>query len=246
MKNNSGKVTLATAVAVFVILFIFGFSFNQDTFAQSQNDDRKVKICHNNGQSGNWTTNEVDDDSVDGDGNGDHNRSGHQDGGDIIPPFYINGNSGYWNSRNWDSQGQSIWNNDCKTSSATSTPVSTATPVPTVAPTPTPTDNNCDGECDPTATPVATETPTSPVCTGDQHLDAAGKNCVSFGVPGVDNPNGGTGGAVLGASTIRGQVLGASTMAGTGIVEDSIFNSIFALGSVLTSFGIIKSAKRKN
>lgn len=96
--------------------------------------------------------------------------------------------------------------------------------------------------------PTPTPTPTSvPVCTGDQHLDAVGKNCVSFGIPGAPTPPPAVGGTqVLGASTSRGQVLGASTMAKTGVVEDAIFNSIFTLGSLLTSFGIIKnSAKYK-
>ena len=53
------------------------------------------------------------------------------------------------------------------------------------------------------------------------------------------------GGDVLGASTIRGQVLGTSTMAKTGAVEDALFNSIFTLGSLLTSFGIMKNGKKK-
>ncbi len=50
------------------------------------------------------------------------------------------------------------------------------------------------------------------------------------------------GAEVLGVST--GQVLGVSTMAGAGAVEDAIFNSIFTLGSLLTSFGIMKNGKK--
>lgn len=79
------------------------------------------------------------------------------------------------------------------------------------------------------------------------HFDNDGKNCLQFSVPGVEQPNNsnsGIGGAqVLGTST-TGQVLGVSTMAGTGAVEDAIFNSMFAFGSLLTSFGIMKNGKK--
>lgn len=125
----------------------------------------------------------------------------------------------------------------------TATATVSATPVPTATATATATSTStsrpCDGDCDPTSTPTATsqstETPLTPICTGDQHLDASGRNCVSFSVPGSGS---GTG------STVTGQVLGASTMAGTGMVEDAIFNSIFTLGSLLTSFGIMKNGKK--
>ena len=95
------------------------------------------------------------------------------------------------------------------------------------------------GECasaTPTPTATPTETPSTPSCASDQHLDASGRNCVSFSNPGPGDS--GIGGPA-------GQVLGTSTMAGTGAVEDALFNSMFALGSLLTSFGIMKNGKKR-
>ncbi len=137
----------------------------------------------------------------------------------------------------------------------TSTPVATATPIATVSPTAVPTDDPCEVDCnEPTITPVPTTVPTNDVCENidgiqysvpeGKHLDASNKNCVEYSQAGAPEPkDSGIGGAeVLGVST--GQVLGVSTMAGTGAVEDAIFNSIFTLGSLLTSFGIMKNGKK--
>lgn len=103
-------------------------------------------------------------------------------------------------------------------------------------------------ESDPTPTP----TPNPDVCAnigGVQtsvpeglHLDAGKINCVSFSVPGV--PESSSTSQVLGTST--SQVLGASTMATTGVATDAIFNSIFTLGSLLTSFGIMRNGKKNS
>lgn len=108
----------------------------------------------------------------------------------------------------------------------TSTPTATATATATGT-----------GRGEPTETPTSTPepTPTTPSCASDQHLDASGRNCVSFSVPGSGS---GTGGAPV------GQVLGASTMAATGAITDALFNSIFTLGSLLTSFGIMKNGRK--
>jgi hypothetical protein len=142
------------------------------------------------------------------------------------------------------------------TSQPSNSPTSTPTSVSSWTPTATPTEDPCEGDCnEPTSTPVATSTPSNDVCENidgvqtsipdGKHLDASGKNCVEFGVPGVpqSTDSGIGGGEVLGAST--GQVLGTSTMAATGSVSDALFNSIFTLGSLLTSFGIMKNGKKK-
>lgn len=102
--------------------------------------------------------------------------------------------------------------------------------------------------CQPASTP--TPTPDNDVCDNldgiqssvpdTYHLDAGGRNCVQFGVPGVESPTGGSTGAVLGASTTGGQVLGATTLANTGVAQNNLFAMIFALGSILSSFGIRK------
>ena len=74
-------------------------------------DSEKVTICHATGSSSNpYSKLSVDPSSLDGDGNdsSDHNRPGHQNGEDIIPP-------GFWDldGRNWDSAHREIYDNDC-------------------------------------------------------------------------------------------------------------------------------------
>ena len=85
---------------------------------------------------------------------------------------------------------------------------------------------------------ASTPTPSiSPNCTGDTHLDAAGKNCVSFQYGGPQATNGGTG----------GQVLGASTMAATGGFAETLNLAAMTLGGILTSFGAkgLRKASKK-
>jgi hypothetical protein len=60
-------------------------------------------------------------------------------------------------------------------------------------------------------------------------------NAVNDCMPGDTGTQSGTG--------TGGQVLGASTMAGTGVAEDNLFNMIFILGSVLTTLGIRKFSR---
>jgi hypothetical protein len=110
----------------------------------------------------------------------------------------------------------------------------------------------------PTSTPIGTATPSVDVCANidgiqtslpdnTYHFDLTGKNCLQFSVPGIQqNPSDSGAGAVLGASTTGGQVLGTSTMANAGAVEDALFNSMFTIGSLLTSFGIMRNGKKKN
>ena len=95
------RILLALFFVALLVLFVV-------VYAKTANATTQVTICHNNGQSGNYTQNTVDWHAVDGEGNGDHNRSGHQDGKDIIPP-------GFWdyNGRNWDNEGQAIYRNGC-------------------------------------------------------------------------------------------------------------------------------------
>ncbi len=137
------------------------------------------------------------------------------------------------------------------TAAATATP--SGTPVATVSPTAVPTEDPCVEDCN-ESTETPTATPSGDVCENidgiqysvpeGKHLDASNKNCVEYSQAGAPEPkDSGIGGAeVLGVST--GQVLGVSTMAGAGAVEDAIFNSIFTLGSLLTSFGIMKNGKK--
>lgn len=130
-------------------------------------------------------------------------------------------------------QGQGNGNGKCQLTS-TGTPVPTATPFcdeeeeecSTPEPTATPIE---------TATPEATETPVTPNCGGDTHLDLSGTKCLRFEYGGPQAPTGGTG----------GQVLGASTMAGTGAFDENLYMSIMALGATLSGFGLTNFRKAK-
>ncbi len=86
--------------------------------AQAHSEQQQVTICHSIGPNV-YQQISVDADSVRS-GYG-HNNNGHEGGKDIIP-------SGWWdsNGRNWDAQGQAIYNNGC------------AVPPPT---------DNCDHNC---------------------------------------------------------------------------------------------------
>src|SRR3989344_4479500 len=83
-------------------------------YGQGNPNRNPVAICHaTHSDSNPFTSQTVDDDAVDGIGQGsgqsaDHNRDDHQDGEDIIPP-------GAWDAdgRNWNAANEAIWNNNC-------------------------------------------------------------------------------------------------------------------------------------
>jgi len=115
-------------------------------------------------------------------------------------------------------------------------------PTPPIKPEPSTPPPHCDdpGCFTPTPKPTATPKPgESPVPTPTPTQPPAG------------GENGGTGGAPfqLGGPPppppVTGQVLGASTLAGTGVVQDTLFNLIFILGCLATSLGIRKIAAAK-
>lgn len=163
-------------ISLFGLLVTVAY-FGMVAFAHGIPVSHKVDICHKNNGNG-WSSLNVDDDSVDGFRNGDHNRSSHRGGKDIIPPFYDDGHAGYWSSRNWDATGSAIFDNGCNVQKPTpvpptptsvlptATPVPptptlepTATPTPTEQPTPTP-EPRCEVDCiTPTPTPEVTPTP---------------------------------------------------------------------------------------
>lgn len=273
MKSESGKITLAAVITVSAIFLgaliqkniNLAEAADKVTICHSTDSQANPYITNDPNKSGDVSGHDDHDGAVWYQGIADHSW------GDIIPPFEYEECTGTgrdkicttenYAGKNWTTDGQAIWNNNCSipgTPSLSPTPTATATPTITPSPTPVvPTEKPCDGDCNeptstPTSTPVATETPNSDLCANidgiqysipeGKHLDASGKNCVEFGVPG--GPESGIGGGqVLGTST--SQVLGASTMAGTGAVTDAFFNAIFGLGSLLTSFGIMKNGKKK-
>ena len=81
----------------------------------------KVDICHATGSDSNpYVSINVAEESVDGDGQGDH-YSEHSE--DIIPPI-----SGIHEGLNWTTEGQAIWNNGCKPVASTTSTTSTTVP----------------------------------------------------------------------------------------------------------------------
>jgi len=81
-----------------------------DSGSVSRKGHCDVVICHATGsQSNPYIQITVDDRAVDGVGSSDHNRDGHQNGEDIIPP-------GFWDAdgRNWTAEGIAIWENGCE------------------------------------------------------------------------------------------------------------------------------------
>jgi hypothetical protein len=141
--------------ALLLILSVFSFQ-RVDSVKADAPLTQKVEICHatHSDEVNPFVSVEVNDDAIDGNGteHNDHNRSDHQDGEDIIPPFYVDNRAGYWSSRNWDSNGRAIWDNNCNEVSPTLTPTPTDEPevTPTLTPTLTPTPTNTP---EPTATP---------------------------------------------------------------------------------------------
>lgn len=153
-----------------IVLFGLILSVSFVTGVMATHND-KVTICHATGSQQNpYQQIEVATDAVDGVGNSDHNRSSHQNGEDIIPP-------GIWDvtGRNWTTQGQAIWYNNCNipqptptvipTAQPTATPTATLTPTPTIVVddiSPTPTVTECQDCVTPTPTdqPRVTATPT--------------------------------------------------------------------------------------
>jgi len=192
---------------------------------------QKVTICHTTGSQQNpYQKLTVDEDAVDGLGQGDHNSDGHQNGKDIIPP-------GPWDAdgRNWDTQGQAIYNNDCQIPSPTPTPTPTEEPSPEPSEEPSPT---------PTEEPSPTPTP-GDLCTNIEgfqgtipdgmYVNPDSTECQAFQYGGPPPPPTAEG-QVLGAAS----VLGASTLGATGAAGANLFYSLFILGSILSGVGVRK------
>lgn len=248
----------------------YGSADDTDTFTVGSCPS-SVVVCHRDGQSGNYSKITVSVHSVN-DANGLNGHGNHS--GDVWAPFtYNNVNySGHGNYGSFNFSNCTLLGTSTPTSTATSqpTPTATATSVPTSTATSQPTESSQPSSTpsvDPSATPTgeststpeatASATPNGDICANldgiqltmpdEYHHDNDKVNCLKFELGGPPPPSNTGGSQVLGASTTgTGKVLGASTMAGTGAVEDSIFYSLFSLGSLLTSFGIMKNGKKKN
>ena len=124
------KLLLAAMVVAVAILPL------HSAFATKPDPNHKVTICHRTHSASNpYVIITVDEASVNGDTGDDHGQGDHQthnEGGavgsvadaqalkdagdwwgDIIPPFYENGDDGYWPKLNWDATGQAVFENGC-------------------------------------------------------------------------------------------------------------------------------------
>lgn len=130
------KKLVAQILAAAIIFVLVGSISSVALAGNSHHSDNKgkVRICHRTGSFSNFYVSEnVNESSVDGHGYGD-----------IIPPY------GNFRGLNWASEGQAIWNNNCKipgrptpkptcTTTLTPTPTPSSTPSQTPTPTPSPT-----------------------------------------------------------------------------------------------------------
>lgn len=111
-----------------------------------QTTEGNITICHNPpGNPGKYIVQSPDAEGV-------YNGHLKNHAGDIIPPFWYDGQE---YSQNWDAEGQAIFNNDCKVPDPTSTPTEVPANTPTEVPVNTPTEVP---ENTPTEVPVNTPT----------------------------------------------------------------------------------------
>lgn len=243
-KFNAGKASLFAITAVFAVsAFFLGKSLVTPVSADRP---ETVTICHATASNVNPYNVQHPAKSSDVSGHDGHNGPVWFDGiqgdwGDIIPPFDYNGGS--YLGKNWTTEGQGFYNNDCNAPDSDEEPVWGCTDSQA---------NNFDfqatdddGSCtydEPTTAPTAT--PNGDVCLnldGIQtsvpeglHLSGAYNNqCVSFSQPGVPTPPPAT-----------GQVLGATTMAKTGSFDEALYLAIMGLGATLTAIGTKKAFKK--
>lgn len=159
------------AAVILAVLVAIGLLVARVASAHVSHENGQVQICH-------YTQSHYVINTPNKSGNvGGHDGHSH----DIIPPFdywqHFGGNPGTWLflhyfGKNWNTQGQAIWRNNCEVPQPSPTPTLTPTPSPTGEPTPTPTvgpsptptptpEDGCKEDCQkptPTPTPPA-ETP---------------------------------------------------------------------------------------
>ena len=83
---------------------------NQFSTGDSSGQGDKITICHFTGPNGDYQSINIDKaGAVDG-----HAGGSHQDGKDIMPPFDYGNPAQHFSGQNWDSEGQTIYNNNCQ------------------------------------------------------------------------------------------------------------------------------------
>lgn len=118
-----------------------------------------------------------------------------------------------------ESNGQSEEEGDGVENEGNQEPTPSPTPSPSESPTPTPT---------PTPNPTTSPTP-QPSQSSSNSSNSSSQSSVASETP---------------RPSPQGQILGVSTLAQTGIFEDNVLNSIFALGILLLSLGAKRYAQK--
>lgn len=224
MKNKTLRVLGLLGFSALVA----GILLTHPTKALSNTND--VTICHATSSNSNPYVVHTPAKSADVSGHDGHNGPVWYDGiavdwGDIIPPFDYDASS--YPGKNWTTEGQAFYNNECNIPSG----------GPTGASGPTGS-SGATGSSGPTgatgAEPTATPTPTQ---------------STNVGGPGdglSDGRSDGLSSCPECTKAPTGQVLGATTeFAGTGVASDMIMNVVGALGGISTASGLVLAAKKK-
>lgn len=157
MKKGFTKIGILGTV---VMIAIIGIAITAKIFATTNHENGQIEICHYT--QSHWVLNTP---------NKSGNVGGHSNhGNDIIPPFdyWVNLGSNqhpnwillHYTGKNWNTEGQAIWNNNCLEPKPTATPTLEPTATPTDEPTPTEIPEE-----------TITPTPTESSCPANSHLN---------------------------------------------------------------------------
>lgn len=147
---------ILTLVYLCLLILIVGLIPTKNQVLADPSEHVPVTLCHATSSDTNpYVQITVDDDAVFRQG---HDQHDHQGRTDIIPPF-TSSDGQLYPGKNWDSTGQSIWNNGCNPV-PTLTPTPNPTLIPTSVPTPTPIFVEQTITLIPTPTPTLTLFPT--------------------------------------------------------------------------------------
>src|SRR4029077_1648702 len=121
-RRRSALREASLALSVLAVLVAISLVVLQPAVSQTNQNDKKVRICHATSSESNPYVSEEPAIANNGDLKGGHlNHTGPvfptEDWGDIIPPYtYVdaNGQTRSFPGYNWSPEGQAIWQNDCK------------------------------------------------------------------------------------------------------------------------------------
>jgi ABC-type sugar transport system substrate-binding protein len=109
MTTTTAHADPASAFRIAVVAALFGGTAAMVSPPTALASPDKVTICHATGSASNPYVQITVSENAVREGKG-HNRDGHQNGEDIIPPGPYD-----QDGRNWDAEGQTIYNDGCLT-----------------------------------------------------------------------------------------------------------------------------------